>query len=370
MKPLGVCIIGAGRMGTLRAQSAFAHPFCKVAHIVDTNRESAERLAHKVGCSWSVDWESALSQPDIEIVVVSTTHRFLAPITLAAAKLGKHVFCEKPMACSAREAEEVIHFLGSESEQTLQPKVIIGFTLRHHHAIARAHQMLNEGAIGQPYYIRAHYGHGGRPGYDREWRMSKELGGGGELLDQGVHLIDLSRWFLGDFATVAGGIGTYFWTGSSDTDAPVKHSFAAGADFVEDNAFMLLRTSIGQTALLHASWTQWKNSFNFEVYGRDGALLVDGLGGSYGPERLTHVRRRAEGGVPETSVVPLADPGNVWDREWNALMATIRPDCASPGEISKPTSAAGGVEVLRIVDRLYDHARNEEPTYARAAKCR
>jgi predicted dehydrogenase len=266
------------------------------------------------------------------------------------------------MARSAGEAEEVIRFLNSENGKALQPKVIVGFTLRHHPAIARAHQMLKEGAIGQPFYIRAHYGHGGRPGYDREWRMDKELGGGGELLDQGVHLIDLSRWYLGDFNAVTGSLATYFWTGTSDLDDPVKPDFLARPNcLVEDNAFILMRTAIGQEASLHASWTQWKNSFNFEIYGRDGALLIEGLGGSYGPEALTHVRRRPEGGVPETTVVSLANPGNVWDREWNAFMATIRPDCAGVDGISEPTSAAGGVEVLRVVDRLYGQARNEAP---------
>jgi len=236
------------------------------------------------------------------------------------------------------------------------PKVLVGFTLRHHPGIAKAHQMLRNGAIGQPYYIRAHYGHGGRPGYDREWRLNRALGGGGELMDQGVHLIDLSRWFLGDFSAVAGGIGTYFWTGNSDSDAEVKESFTAATDSVEDNAFMLLRTSIGQTALLHASWTQWKNSFQFEVFGREGTLVVCGLGGSYGTEKLTYVRRRPEGGKPEVIEIPIDCCDSVWDREWSAFMDRIHPDASPQADLSEPASAADGLEVLKIVSRLYDCA--------------
>ncbi|MGD0096243.1 MAG: Gfo/Idh/MocA family oxidoreductase [Terracidiphilus sp.] len=355
-----ICIIGAGRMGNLRAQSASGHPRCRVTHIVDTDGQSAKQLARKLNCAWGVDWESAISRSDVDAVVVATSHRFLAPISIAAAKLGKHVFCEKPMACKAREAEPLIDAMKVVRGDGSNPKVVAGYTLRHHPGVAKAHRMLKEGAIGQPYYIRAHYGHGGRPGYDREWRSSKELGGGGELLDQGVHLIDLSRWFLGDFTTVKGGIETYFWTGTSDSDAPVKHSFAAGVDTVEDNAFVLLRTSIGQSALLHASWTQWKNSFLFEVFGRDGALSVSGLGGSYGAETLTYARRRPAGGAPEITEVPFCDVGNVWDSEWGAFVEAIAPSPCPAADFSEPASATDGLQVLRIVDRLYDYAQGLE----------
>jgi predicted dehydrogenase len=340
-------------MGNLRGDSAAAHSGCRVTHIVDTDGSRAEQLAVRLNCTWSTDWESAIRRPDVNAVVVATTHRFLAPVTLAAAKLGKHVFCEKPLAYMLSEAESMVESIERIRGDEYSPKVVVGYTLRHHPGIAKAHQLLKEGAIGQPCYIRAHYGHGGRPGYDREWRMSKELGGGGELLDQGVHLIDLSRWFLGDFATVGGDIGTYFWTGSSDSDGPVKDSFAAGADSVEDNAFMLLRTSIGQSAHLHASWTQWRNSFQFEVFGHDGTLTVSGLGGSYGAEKLTYVRRRPQGGIPEIREIPIHETESVWDREWGAFMKVIEPGSSVRDDFSEPASLADGLEVLKIVDRLY-----------------
>src|SRR5579862_6989508 len=180
MNSMGICIVGAGRMGTLRARSALAHPLCTVVHVVDTNAENAERLAGECDCNWSTSWEAAIARPEVNVVVVSTTHMFLAPITFSAVKLGKHVFCEKPMARNSIEAEKVVRSLKSENGVTELPQVVVGFTLRHHPAALKAHKMLEQGAIGQPYFIRAHYGHGGRPGYDREWRMDKELGGGGE----------------------------------------------------------------------------------------------------------------------------------------------------------------------------------------------
>ncbi len=105
--------------------------------------------------------------------------------------------------------------------------------------------------------------------------------GGGELLDQGVHLIDLARWFLGDFVGVAGRVATFFWK------MPV-----------EDNAFLHLTTERGQVAWLHASWTEWKIVFSFEIIGATGKLQIDGLGGSYGVERLTYLPHAAGDGAP------------------------------------------------------------------------
>ena len=123
-------------------------------------------------------------------------------------------------------------------------------------------------------FVRARYGHGGRVGYEKEWRARPEMSGGGELIDQGVHLIDLARWFVGaEFAQVEGKAVTLFW------DMPV-----------DDNAFMTLTTASGQVAHLHVSCTEWKNMFSFEIYARHAKLQIDGIGGSYGVERLLALR--------------------------------------------------------------------------------
>src|SRR5206468_1135197 len=149
--------------------------------------------------------------------------------------------------------------------------VRVGFNHRYHRAFRKAREIVDSGVLGDLMFIRGRYGHGGRPGYDREWRAVPELSGGGEAIDQGMHLIDLARWFLGDFPSVQGYAGTFFW------NMPV-----------EDNAFFLLRSAENRVAFLHATWTEWKNLFSFEIYGRFGKLEVSGLGGSYGIERLAH----------------------------------------------------------------------------------
>ena len=358
MKKLNVVIVGAGHMGQLRALSASRHGSCRVVHVVDSDPARASALAEQVGAGWGTDWEEAVEIAEADAVAVCTPHKFLSQVAQAALHHRKHVFCEKPMARTLKEGEGIREALRRQAGTTGEPKVVVGFTLRHHPAVARAHRLVQEGAIGQPFYIRAAYGHGGRPGYDQEWRMDPELGGGGELLDQGVHLIDLSRWFLGDFSEVTGSIGTYYWTGSAATDPAVKSHFrASSAIAAEDNAFLLLRTEIGQTASLHASWTQWKNTFQFEIFGRAGSLAVNGLGGSYGPEMLVETHRNPQGGVPEVVTTPFEDTAHVWDHEWQAFVAAVFPDAPAGAEFSQPANLADGCEVLRIAQQVYDEAR-------------
>jgi len=177
---------------------------------------------------------------------------------------------------------------------------------------------------------RGRYGHGGRIGYDKEWRAAPELSGGGEAIDQGLHLIDLARWFLGDFPSVKGETATYFW------DMPV-----------EDNAFFLLKTEAGQTAQLHATWTEWKNLFSLEIYGRVGKIDIQGLGGSYGPEQLTYYQMRPEMGKPDAEMFQFDGPDLSWDLEFREFLADI-----SQGRDPNP-GLRDAQAALRIVEAIY-----------------
>jgi predicted dehydrogenase len=178
--------------------------------------------------------------------------------------------------------------------------------------------------------LRGRYGHGGRVGYEQEWRADPKRSGGGELIDQGVHLIDLARWFLGEITTVDGFACTYFW--------PMP---------VDDNAFMTLRSSGGQTAFLHVSCTEWKNMFSLEIYGKEGKLQIDGLGGSYGVEKLTWYRMLPEMGPPETTVWEFPEP----DRSWTIEFAEFMEDIAHGREPSASLAAARAA--LAVVHEIY-----------------
>lgn len=327
---LRVAVIGCGLVGTRRAQVA-REAGDAVTAVVDLDAERAARTARELDAAWSTDWGGPVHSSDVDAVVVSTFNVHLVEIAAAALFAGKHVLCEKPFGCTAAEAR-----LGLEVARRSGRCLKVGFTLRHHPALARAHELVAAGSIGRPLGLRAAYGHGGRPGYEKEWRGNRELACGGELLDQGVHLIDLSRWFLGDFSEVCGLTGTWFW--------PVEP--------LEDNAFALLRTADGRAASLHTSWTQWKNLFRFELLGEDGHLAVEGLGGSYGRERLTLGRRRPEGGPPSEETWEFPDDGAAWRAEWADFVSAIR-------ERKDPLGGPGdGYEAARIVDALYESVRS------------
>jgi predicted dehydrogenase len=320
-------VIGCGLIGARRAKAA---KNIRVVSFCDVEAGRAEALARTVaGAEASTDWQATVRRDDIEIVFVATTHDMLAPVAAEAAAHGKHVLIEKPGARRAAELAPV-----REAAVRTGALVRVGFNHRYHRAFQKARELFDAGALGEMMFVRARYGHGGRPGYDREWRAVPEKSGGGELVDQGMHLIDLARWFLGDFRDVRGFIGTYFW------DMPV-----------EDNAFLLLRTAGGQVASLHATWTEWKNLFSFEIYGRDAKLEISGLGGSYGVERLACYRMLPGMGPPETTIweYPFADDS--WERETAEFLEDIRLHRQpSPG-------IAEAEEALRIVERVYEESK-------------
>lgn len=325
-----VGIVGCGLIGHKRARALGEH---RLAAVADTNPERARQLAGAFpGCVAAEGWRQLVTRDDIDLVVVATTNDALAPVTQEAVRHGKHVLVEKPGARKAAELAGVI-----EAARAARVVVKVGFNHRFHPAFQKARELFDGGAVGPLLYIRARYGHGGRPGYDREWRADPAVAGGGELLDQGVHLIDLARWFAGDFIDVRGHVGTFFW------DMPV-----------EDNGFLFLKTARGQVAWLHASCTEWKNLFSFEIFGRDGKLQIDGLGGSYGVERLTFYRMLPQMGPPETTSWEY--PGE--DRSWRDEFAHWL-DC-----IARRRPPAGGLDdalaALTIVQQVYqaNPARN------------
>lgn len=297
---IGVGIIGCGLIGRKRAEALTGANLLACA---DSQIARAEQLAARMpGCIATGDWHCLIERPDLSAVIIATPHDSLPDITEAAIRAGKHVLVEKPAAKSASDLRPVLE-LARRSEVCVR----VGFNHRYHRAFRQARLVVDSGVLGPLLFARARYGHGGRPDYDREWRARPEISGGGELIDQGVHLIDLARWFLGDFTEVDGYAHTYFW------NMPV-----------DDNAFLLLKTAQRQVAFLHVSCTEWKNTFSFELYGRDGKLQVDGLGGSYGVEKLAWYRMLPEMGPPETQIweYPMAD--NSWKVETAEFLEDIR----------------------------------------------
>lgn len=338
-----VGIIGCGLIGRKRALALGADDV--LAACCDTNGASATAFSAEFGCSEFTDPNELLSHSDIDAVVVAVVNKYAKDIVIGCLKAGKHVLAEKPLGRNLSESAEIVSNVMHESSRALKRLrsrkhsylvLKTGFNHRFHPAIRRAKEIADEGAIGKLMSIRAAYGHGGRPGMEKEWRASKELCGGGELLDQGVHLIDLIRWFGGEIVELTGTVTTQFW----DME-------------VEDNAYAVVKTDAGVTAAFHVSWTNWKNVFTFEVFGSEGYLKVNGLGGSYGVESLDIGRRKKGGGSPDIETLEFPRADTSWKDEWTEFKSAILEGREPLG------NGVDGLMANRVIEAIYQSDREK-----------
>jgi predicted dehydrogenase len=316
-------VIGCGLIGKRRARSL---PPGSVRWVSDLDLTRATDLADQLpGCEANNDPELVLHSPEIQAVIISTANSSLARLALTAVRAGKHVLVEKPAATSSAELRAV-----AEAATETGTLVRIGYNHRYHPAFLKLFELSRGPEHGEIMFVRARYGHGGRVGYEREWRADPRLSGGGELIDQGVHLIDLASAFLGEFTSVDGHAATYFW------QMPV-----------DDNAFLSLRNASGKMAWLHASCTEWKNLFCFEVYFEKTKFQVDGLGGSYGVERLTVYRMLPDMGPPDTTIYEFPRGDDSWSYETSLFLEDIE---------TRRTPVPGlkeGIAILEAVEEIY-----------------
>jgi predicted dehydrogenase len=327
----GFAIVGCGLIGRRRAS---ALPAGSLKQVFDMERDRALEVARIYPeCIAANNVEELLHSESVRAVIVSTANNALAPITLAAVRAGKHVLVEKPGAIASKE------LAGIESAAAATGSLVrIGYNHRFHPAFLKTRELMQKESLGEIMFARARYGHGGRVGYEREWRADPKLSGGGELMDQGVHLIDLAGMFLGEFTQIDGHTVTAFW------NMPV-----------DDNAFLSLRTAQGKTAWLHVSCTEWKNLFSFEIYFQHAKLHVEGLGGSYGLERLTYYKMLPEMGPPDTIIYEFPRGDDSWAIELNEFIEDIRlRRTPSPG-------LAEGKRTLEIVEQIYQKSGGLRP---------
>ncbi len=351
-----VGIVGIGLVGKKRAESIiYGNQDSEIIAICDVDINKAKALSGNYKFDVYQDWKNIVNNKEINTVVISTPNKYLKEISTEALEKNKNVLCEKPLGKNLKEAQEI--YLKS----VVKKKILkTGFNHRHHPAIKKAKSLVDKGYLGDIYYIRCIYGHGGRPGYEKEWRASMDLCGGGELLDQGVHVVDLFRLFLGDFDEVYGHINTFYWNME-----------------VEDNAFAMFRTKNGQVAVMHTSWTQWKNKFLFEIFGEKSYLVVDGLGGNYGLEKLIIGKRKTKidnhnleiedwksevrsqvqylGGPPEEEIIGFPGPDISWIEEWKEFISAIKEDREPLG------SGYDGMMANKLIDALYRSSKLNRP---------
>lgn len=321
--PLRVGIVGCGFIGRKRAEALRPHD--RLVGCADVVSEPAERLAADFGGRACAGLDELL-ELEPEVVIVATSHDQLAPLAEQALDGGAHVLVEKPAGLGTAQVEQL-----SRAAERSSRLVKVGFNHRFHPALARVAAEVHSGRHGELMHIRARYGHGGRAGYEREWRADPARSGGGELVDQGMHLLDLVHWLAGPLPLHSALLRTHFW------DTPV-----------EDNAALILGAHADRSApwaMLHVSWTEWKNTFSLEVYCRTAKLQVDGLVRSYGRQTLRIYRMARELGPPELEEIAFGDEDVSWSAEWEHFAAAI----------------AGGGELLGgLDDALYAWRRVEE----------
>ena len=326
-----VAIIGAGLQARRRVPSIAEDPDYEVALIVDRKEEKAATLAKGLGSRVSTDWKAAIGNPDIHVVVVLTYPDSHAMMSLAAMEAGKDVLCEKPLSRIEEEARAMV-----ETAKRTRRILKCGFNHRFHPAVLEAHRLLDAGEIGKPVFGRARYGIAGREGIEKEWRSDPKIVSGGQLMEQGIHLVDLFRWFLGDMSCVTGMTAANHW--------PMPPP-------LEDNGFVVMQNQSGIICSIHSSLTQWINLFEFEVYGSHGSLTIRGLGSSYGVEKLVISQHDPKG--PFTSkTIEYRGTDPSWKSEWLEFTRAIvkRNQPSGNGE--------DGLKAMQIVNAAYAASRD------------
>jgi predicted dehydrogenase len=323
-------ILSTADINRLTIPEAHASEKADLVAVASRDDGRAAAYAEKWGIERSYgSYEALLEDTEIEAVYISLPNTMHVEWSIRALEAGKHVLCEKPLSFSEDEGRAMIA-AATKAKRVLK----CGFNHRHHPAVKQAHRLFTEGRIGKPTFGRGRYGIAGREGLAREWRSDPKVSPGGQLMEQGVHLVDLFRWFFGDMAEVTGMMSTTFW--------PIAP--------LEDNGFLLMKTGGGVVCSVHASLTQWINLFELEVYGDKGSLRVEALGASYGVEKLVFSEHDANG--PFAYHTTEYRGGDVsWKDEWAEFTRAI------DGGVDPIGDGVDGLRAMQVVTGAYEAAK-------------
>ena len=329
-------IIGYGYMGEIRRRVVEDMPELDLVGICDPLR-TPEQIGGEF--EYFSDYREAIDRTAAEIVFVCTPNLYAPDVSVYALERGCHVFCEKP---PGRDLADIKKIIAAEKANP-GLKLMFGFNHRHHPAILEAKSIVDAGRMGRIIWLRGVYGKSGGPGrgFEDSWRNDPAKSGGGILLDQGIHMLDLFRFFGGNFDEVHGLLATRYWK------IPV-----------EDNAFVLLRNQKGQIAQLHSSATLWKHTFHLEIGLELGYLVAKGLlskSGSYGRETLIIGRKPEE---EETAAIGIPREEAIYydtDRSWHVQVHELI-NCIKLDLPISDSSSYDALKVMEIVDEVYTQA--------------
>ena len=329
-------IIGFGKMGQIRAEAIETDGRGKVVSVFDTHPPA--QCAYPVAESA----EAIINDPKIGIVFICATNEVNKPLTIAALRAGKHVFCEKPPAFTAADVQDIMA-VERESRKVL----MYGFNHRHHSGVRKMKQVIDSGAYGRVLWMRGRYGKSVDENYLQTWRADRERAGGGILLDQGIHMLDLCLHITGaPFDDVHALVSSRYWN----------------IPGIEDNVFAIMRNNAsGIEVSFHSTMTQWRHLFSLEVFMDRGYLVLNGLktsSGSYGEEELTIAKNR--------SVAPAAN----WETEerlhyrvdtsWQSEAEHFM-DAVTFGMPITQGNSEQALTVMELIDRIYAHKHTVSP---------
>lgn len=320
-----VGIVGFGSMGRIRLDEVSRSAQARVVAVADP------WTAPNVPGVDTRDADAIIADPAVDAVFICTPNHLNQELTIRALGAGKHVFCEKPPAFHAQGVEAII-----AAERASGRKLMYGFNHRHHDSIIRAKALIDSGVHGRLLWMRGRYGKSVDERFYSNWRSKRDLAGGGILIDQGIHMLDLFLMMAGDFDEVQAFVSTLYWKLD-----------------VEDNVFAILRNQAGVVASLHSTMTQWRHLFSLEMFLEHGNIVINGLlttSGSYGEEAMTVAKNRTVAPAARWSDEEhtVYNVNNSWRYEVEHFLTAITGD--SPVQYG---TSADALKLMRLVDRIY-----------------
>jgi len=326
-KKLKVGIAGYGVVGKKRRQFIDQHPNLQTVAICDTRFKQTPHVEENIK---SFTTYQELLNEDLDILFVCLTNEIAAEVTCAALQKKRHVFCEKP---PGRDLNDIANVILEERKDS-KLKLMYGFNHRYHESVKEAFDIIKRGSLGKIINLRAVYGKSKIISFESDWRTKREFAGGGILLDQGIHMVDLIRMFVGDFEEIHSFVDNSFW----------NHD-------VEDNAYALMKTQNGIVAFLHSTATQWRHRFHFDISLEKGSITLSGiLSGtkSYGAETITVATKSEEdGGDPEEKTIRY-NKDNSWREEIEYFA-----NCIINNQKIEQGSSTDAYKTMELVYKIY-----------------
>jgi predicted dehydrogenase len=325
---INVGIVGLGKMGQIRWKALTDTGRGRVCAVADPD---PALLAGVTADRRSAIAEDVIDDPAVEAVFICTPNYLNQPLTIRALQQGKHVFCEKPPAFNALEVEAVIR-----AERSSGRKLMYGFNHRHHASIRKTKELVDSGAYGRILWMRGRYGKSVDEAFYQNWRSKRALAGGGIMLDQGIHMLDLFLMLAGDFEEVHAFVSNLYWKLD-----------------VEDNVFATFRNRNGVVASLHSTMTHWRHLFSLEIFLEHGYIVINGLltpSGTYGAEAMTIAKNRTTAPAATWSDEShmTFDVDHSWANEVEHFADAIERDTAVG-----VGSSQDALKLMRLVDRIY-----------------